>query len=410
MQKLINFIKIIIRGGLIVLNDGFICLPVKKGTVIFESFNGKDISDNPAAIYRALASRPEVKATQLYFGVKPRVFAKVHQEFPEVQLLKRFSLKWIWVIARAEFWVFNSRMPLWWHKNRGTTYIQTWHGTPLKKLGIDIEDVNIPGTTTAKYKQQFAAEAGRWQYLIAPNQYSKEIFARAFAFQGQFLEVGYPRNDYLYHTSSNEVSQIKKRLIGNTTTKVIVYAPTWRDDQAIKTGQYQFELPFNLKAFFETVSSDYHLIIRPHYLVKDLIDITGFEDRVSIEADIDISELYLIADLLITDYSSVMFDFANLKKPMLFYAYDLAHYRDQLRGFYFDYQTEIPGPLVTEQSAFYESLRQFAEQGRFPEYEQKYAAFYDKFCSFENGEASEKLADLILGRNQNESVINRITR
>lgn len=145
-------------------------------------------------------------------------------------------------------------------------------------------------------------------------------------------------------------------------------------------------------------------------MVKDLIDITGFEDRVSIEADIDISELYLIADLLITDYSSVMFDFANLKKPMLFYAYDLAHYRDQLRGFYFDYQTEIPGPLVTEQSAFYESLRQFAEQGRFPEYEQKYAAFYDKFCSFENGEASEKLADLILGRNQNESVINRITR
>lgn len=395
-NQLIKGLKIVIRYGLIVINDGFICLPVKRHQMMFESFNGNDVNDNPAAVYRQLIqTHPEYQVTS-YFGVKPHLYRKLKHRYPEINLVKRFSLKWVWLMARSEYWVFNSRLPNWWHKNRGTTYLQTWHGTPLKHLGVDIEQVAIPGIDTENYYRQFTQEAARWDYLIAPNAYSKKAFESAFKFKNQFLEIGYPRNDVLYaNDHESQIRALKQQLVGNPDATVITYAPTWRDDDAIKMGQYHFDLPFQLQHFFEHVSADTMLVIRPHYLVKDFIDIEGFEDRVKILADEDIAQLYLITDLLMTDYSSVMFDFANLKRPMLFYAYDLSHYRDQLRGFYFDYEAEIPGPLVTSEVQLLKQLDIFYDQGRFTDYQAKLEAFNTKYCGWEDGTASAKTVDVI---------------
>ncbi|MGN1291356.1 MAG: CDP-glycerol glycerophosphotransferase family protein, partial [Levilactobacillus brevis] len=137
LQRIIRSLKLVARYGLIVMNDGLICLPIKQRQVVFESFNGKDVNDNPAAIYRELvATAPEYRTTA-YFSVKPREFAALHKKYPQIQLVKRFTPRWVWLMARAEFWVLNSRLPNWWHQNRRTTVIQTWHGTPLKKLGAD---------------------------------------------------------------------------------------------------------------------------------------------------------------------------------------------------------------------------------------------------------------------------------
>lgn len=396
LQRLIRSLKLVARYGLIVMNDGLICLPIKQRQVVFESFNGKDVNDNPAAIYRELvATAPEYRTTA-YFSVKPREFAALHKKYPQIQLVKRFTPRWVWLMARAEFWVLNSRLPNWWHQNRRTTVIQTWHGTPLKKLGADIEHVAIPGTTTAAYHQEFKTAASRWQYLIAPNQYSQTIFKSAFGFHHQFLSVGYPRNDRLYTTLPAEITDLKQQLLGSTKGPVVTYAPTWRDDMAVRPGVYQFDLPFDLAEFFQHVPANTQLIIRPHYLVKDAIDIHGFEERVHVLAETDITDLYLISDLLITDYSSVMFDFANLQRPQLFFAYDLAHYRDQLRGFYFDYEQEIPGPLVTTASAFYAQLDRWHQDGAFHDYQARQAAFYEKFCSWENGTASRQVVQVML--------------
>ena len=147
-KQLVHFFKIIARLGLIVMNDGFLCMPIKKGTIIFESFNGKDVNDNPYAIYQQLiSSNPELR-DKLYFSVKPSEYKRLHRNYPEIRLLKRFTPAWVPVIARSQFWIMNSRMPSWWRKNKATTYIQTWHGTPLKRLGADIENVEIPGKTT----------------------------------------------------------------------------------------------------------------------------------------------------------------------------------------------------------------------------------------------------------------------
>lgn len=391
-------IKLIARYVLIVINGGFLCMRVKSRLIIFESFNGRDISDNPLAIYKQLIQVDPTIQGSCYFSVKPSEYSRLSQQFPNIQLIKRFTPGWVKYMARADFWIMNSRMPKWWQKNRQTTYIQTWHGTPLKKLGVDIQHVEIPGSTTAKYHEGFVAEAARWDYLIAPNQYSETIFKSAFKFNNHFLEIGYPRNDTLYNDNNHHyIAQVKQALFGYQPKTVMMYAPTWRDDDFQQQGQYKFTLPFNLAEFFQTVSKGTVLIIRPHYLVKDKIDITGFEDRVKIFADEDINELYLITDLLITDYSSVMFDYANLKRPMLFFPYDLAHYRDELRGFYFDYRQEnLPGPVVTTSSEFMSALKNYRQANGFPDYQSNLHDFNQKFCAWENGQAAQKICQLIL--------------
>ena len=396
-RSLIHFVKLIARMILIVMNDGFICMRVKSRTVIFESFNGKDVSDNPLAIYKQLIKDDPSAAKRSYFSVKPSEYKKLSKMYPDIQLIKRFTPGWVKYIARADFWVMNSRMPKWWKKNSRTTFIQTWHGTPLKKLGVDIENVEIPGSTTQEYHQEFIEEARRWDYLIAPNRYSHDIFKSAFKYSGHFLDIGYPRNDVLYNGDNPQsIAKIKQSLFGFQPKHVIMYAPTWRDDDFSEKGKYKFTLPFELAEFFKHVSADTFLIIRPHYLVKDSIDISGFEDHVKILADTDINQLYLITDLLITDYSSVMFDFANLKRPMLFYPYDLAHYRDQLRGFYFDYdQDNLPGPMAQNRADFYQDLSEYSAHGNFSKYAANLVAFNEKFCAWENGEASEKVSRLM---------------
>src|SRR5690606_38460746 len=113
---------------------------------------------------------------------------------------------------RAKYWVNNVRLPGWMPKPAGTVYVQTWHGTPLKKLGIDIEEVHMPGTETSNYKANFLNESAKWNYLVSPNAYSTEIFTRAFGYKGQVIESGYPRNDLLAAPSETLASTIKKQL------------------------------------------------------------------------------------------------------------------------------------------------------------------------------------------------------
>lgn len=367
--------------------------PIKKKTVIFESFNGKKPSDSPYAIYQALKS--ENPNWRCFWGIKKSYLVEAKREFPELQFVTRFSLQWLTTVTRANYWVFNARMPIWLKKNKGTVYIQTWHGTPLKKLGIDISNVAIPGAKTEAYKREFSEEANRWDYLIAPNQFSKEIFQRAFHYHHTFLELGYPRNDVLVTQKNNKdfIEQLKQKIVGKTSGRVILYAPTWRDDYFISKGNYKFYMPFDLEKVTQDLGEDI-LIIRPHYLVGDSISIAGFEKNVRVCMDEDINDLYLISDLLITDYSSVMFDFANLKRPMLFYAYDYEHYKEDLRGFYFDYN-DVPGPIVKDETRLYQELDLFLKNGNFTGYQEKYEIFYQRFCQWETGRSAEKIVELM---------------
>lgn len=368
--------------------------PVRQHVVLFEAFNGKIPSDNPLYVYQALRTvHPEWK---LVWGVKRDLVEGAKQKYPEMIIVPRFSIKWLKVAPVAEFWILNARMPYWLKKNRRTTYVQTWHGTPLKRLGIDIHNVSMPGTNTNDYRHNFATESKRWDYLIAPNEFSKKIFSRAFVFNNQFLDYGYPRNDRLVHQANDYkvIAKIKEKIVGNKKGRTILYAPTWRDDFFVRQGTYKMTLPFSLANFVNLLGEDDVLIIRPHYLVAASINIKGFEKKVRICVDEDINDLYLISDLLITDYSSVMFDYAILNRPMLFYPYDLAHYQDEIRGFYFDYN-KVPGPVVTDEASFYEQIKVFLSKGLFSGYLERLGDFRKKFTTWERGTSSERVVKLI---------------
>lgn len=367
---------------------------VKKKSVLFESFNGKLPSDNPYYIYLEL--KKQQPDWDLVWGVKPSLYDKAKKEFPDFKFIKRFSLKWLFFTPRSQFWVFNARMPHWLKKNKGTTYIQTWHGTPLKKLGLDIETVSMPGTDNSVYKREFIFESSRWDYLIAPNEYSKKIFKRAFGFKNKFLDTGYPRNDILVQKKNddNYKRQLKKRILGKEDGRVILYAPTWRDDYFVSKGNYKFYMPFDLEQIVSILNPSDVFIIRPHYLVGDTIDVTGFERNVKVCLEEDINELYLISDMMITDYSSVMFDYAILERPMMFYPYDIEHYQEELRGFYFDYN-EVPGPIVYTSNDLYVAITEFFIKKKFNIYTNSLKKFACQFSYLEKGTSSKEIAKII---------------
>lgn len=365
-------------------------LPVKKGTIIFESFHGKQFSCNPRAIYEYMSEYyPDYN---LVWSVN-KAYKKQFED-RGIHFIDRLSIKWLFEMARAEYWVINSRLPLWIPKPAHTTYIQTWHGTPLKRLALDMDEVLMPGTNTESYKKNFVKEASNWDYLISPNQYSSEIFIRAFRFNKKLLETGYPRNDILYQENNlSYIKDIKNKLNIPLSKKVILYAPTWRDNKFYRKGRYKFDLDLDLDMLKEALSDDYVIVLRMHYLVAENFDLEKYKGFV-MDCSLyeDIRDLYLISDLLITDYSSVFFDYANLKRPMLFFVPDLEDYRDNLRGFYFNFEKEAPGPLLKITQEVIDQIKSLSEN---PKNNNVLESFYEKFCYLENGDSTKKVVEKI---------------
>ena len=368
-------------------------LPARKYSIVFESFLGKQFSDNPRAIYEYMKEHyPEYK---LYWSVDPRFIDNFKDK--GVNIVPRLSIKWLLIMASAKYWVSNSRMPLWIPKPKHTVYLQTWHGTPLKKLAADMDDVFMPGTNIENYKRNFLKESANWDYLISPNPYSTKIFRRAFAFKKEMIESGYPRNDFLYNANNEkEILALKKKYQIPTDKKVILYAPTWRDDQYFEKGKYKFDLKLDLKHMQEQLGDQYIVLLRLHYLIANHIDVSEYKGfAFDFSHHEDIRELYMVSDLLITDYSSVFFDYANLKRPMIFFVYDIEDYRDRLRGFYFDFEEKAPGPLVKTTEEVIEEINKLEKNKRLP---RNFDEFYETFCSWEDGNATKRVVETVWGK------------
>ncbi|QST03108.1 CDP-glycerol glycerophosphotransferase family protein (plasmid) [Pontibacillus sp. ALD_SL1] len=380
-----NMVQTVFKKGFSMLQR----LPKQK-LVMFESFNGRQYSDSPRAIYEYM--KKNHSNYKLVWSADRR-FQEVFKE-KGVPYAKRFSLKWLFLMPRAKYWVTNSRFPLWFPKDERTVYLQTWHGTPLKKLGIDIDEVHMPGTTTEKYKQNFLKESSKWDYLISPNPYSSSIFKRAFGFNGAMLETGYPRNDDLIHRNTErDILEIKEKLGIDPNKRVLLYAPTWRDNEYFSQGRYKFSSTLNLQKMKEACGENTVLLLRAHYLVADSIDLRGLEGFVKdLSSYEDIKDLYLVADVLLTDYSSVFFDYALLNRPILFFVPDLDHYRDTLRGFYFPFEEEAPGPLFKHTEDVLKALDHL-DQYEVPQ------TFRDTFSVWEDGTATERVVEAMLAKN-----------
>ena len=169
-------------------------------------------------------------------------------------------------------------------------------------------------------------------------------------------------------------------------------------DEFVKKGKYLFNLQIDLDNLQAQLGDDYVVLLRMHYLISNALDLRGYEDfAIDVSNYSDISELYLISDCLITDYSSVMFDYGVLKRPQFFFAYDLDKYGQDLRGFYLDYHNDLPGPIHQDPYQLTEDLKNLDQVSI--DYNDKINQFYDDFCSLENGQASKAISDLITKNN-----------
>lgn len=365
---------------------------VNKKIILFESNVGRNYSGNPRFIYEELVAKGLDRVYQCYY-----ILEDVSVTLPgNATKVKRKSLFYFYLFSRAGIWVSDTRMPTYLRKRKDTVYIQTWHGTPLKKLALDMETVTMEGEKSiADYKKKFAENTRTWDYLLSQNSYSTAIFKRAFAFDKEILEIGYPRNDLLFHKNNTQaIRRIKNELGLPLDKKVLLYAPTWRDNEHYGHQTYRFGSPIDYSYLQERLSSDYILLVKAHYLVGEKIDASRYQGFLyQFDASYDIAELYLAADLLITDYSSVMFDYSILRRPMIFYTYDLEQYKDTLRGFYFDFLKEAPGPFAVTTEQLVTDILNFD----FNQYKDKYDAFVKKYNHADCGKASEKIVELILG-------------
>lgn len=369
-----------------IYNYLFLKLKPRDNIVLFESFQGKSYSDNPKYIYEYM------KKMNMNYKYIWSVNEKLDIPYNPKQV-RRLSLRYFYYLARAKSWVLNSRLPNYIQKSPKHMYLQTWHGTPLKRLAGDMDDVHMPGTNAERYKRNFHNETQKWDYLISPNGYSSDIFSRAFWFEKEMMEVGYPRNDILYERNQMEyIKLMKQKMQLPQDKKIILYAPTWRDDEFYKKGRYKFDLQLNLQKVRDCLGEDYIIVLRMHYFIATQIDILDYKDFVfDFSFYDDIGELYLVSDILITDYSSVFFDYANLQRPILFYTYDIDKYKNALRGFYIDMECELPGPLLMNTEQVIQAVEQIDTIN--DTYATKYEEFYDRFCGWEDGKAAKRVVN-----------------
>ena len=361
-----------------------------KERVVFESGLGVQYADAPRYIFEELLSRRPDKE---YIWVSNK---KLYNMPKNVKVVERLSWRYYYYLATSKYWVNNQNFPYYITKRKSTTFLQTWHGTPLKKMLYDIE--NIQGRDDG-YIRRVEQAKNQWSYLLSQSPYATEKFRSAFRYKGPILELGYSRNDILVNNAHNldYINKIKNKLKIPKDKKIILYAPTFRDNAKKVGNKFTMDLKINFDTFINKIPEDHILLLRLHVLVKqNQKSIEKYNHRIFDVSDYpDIQELFLISNILITDYSSVFFDYANLRRPILFYAYDLEEYRNNLRGFYMDYDNDLPGPIIKTEKQLYHAINNIERYDL--AYKNKYITFIKKYLPKDDGMATKRIVDHVFG-------------
>lgn len=356
--------------------------PDLRDAVLFESYNGRVLSDSPLALCYELLRRDF--GLDLYWTV-----TDLNTPVPDgTRKLLIHSQEWMDALHNSRYLVNNNNFPSFFRKRAGQTYIQTWHGTPLKQIGDD-----VPATSLSLlYRHLMARESMYWDYLLAQNEFAARTLPKAFDFPGQVLNIGYPRNDALVSIDADQRRSTARSMFGFRADQyVVLYAPTWRDNVSGPRG-YALVNYLNFDAVRSVLGEDTGFLMRGHpntsrhaaSAQSGAINVTHYPD---------INDLLLASDVLVTDYSSVMFDYAVTGKPILFLTPDLAEYRDSIRGFYLDLAEIAPGPICMSNSELAAALSNLA--GTSERYAARYRAFVDRFTPHDDGEAAARVVDNI---------------
>ncbi|MFA7322723.1 MAG: bifunctional glycosyltransferase family 2 protein/CDP-glycerol:glycerophosphate glycerophosphotransferase [Candidatus Nanopelagicales bacterium] len=381
-------------------------LPLKDDVVVFSEYWGTGYGCNPRAIFEALPTyAPHLKAVWVMEK------DKVGKLPPGVAHVAPNTLKQWAVLARAKYFVNNVNFPGAFVKRPGQVVIQTMHGTPLKYCGLDVMNHSVASTAIdpnrkaprrgdhvveldpSRSRQEFAdllRRSDNWDYALSSNAYSTEMWSHAYPCSYSWLEFGYPRNDVLVNATASDIAASRERVGVRPDQTAVLYAPTYRDVEGDTSLRIDFE------ELISRVPEDFVFIVRAHHTttlgsrIKGLVASGRVIDGSAFASIID---CYLAADLLITDYSSVMFDYAVLNRPIIIYADDWEAYQEA-RGTYFDLLAGPPGAVASNQAQLNAIMSNAEYQSA--ENRQRLAEFRRRFCSYDQGTAAKRVIEQVM--------------
>ncbi len=319
---------------------------VVSNSFLFECFRGKMVNDSPLAIYEALLKQDNNNTYTWVLSSSSHPLYSTLQEHSQTNVVLYGSTNYYLAYATHQYWIVNCRIPFCIIKKVGQVFTQCWHGTPLKRIGLDIKGDNNALASQKGTRYLYQIESKMIDYFISPSQYASSCFISSFALRpSQVLELGYPRNDQLvkYRDNFHYINAIKKKLNIAIGIKVILYAPTFRDNIFCnKSNSHILTNPLDSKVFLDCFDERIIFLYRGHYFTSrdkedsQFIDVSDYDN---------VNDLLLISDLLITDYSSLFFDYSILNKPSLFFMYDRDTYENETRGFYLNINQQLPGAI-----------------------------------------------------------------
>lgn len=384
---------------------------VDECLVFFESFGGRSFSCSPRAIYLAILGQERFRGYRFVWSFKgAERTAREGEGNPALAdarttVVQRGSEAYFRALASAKVLVLNTRLPEYVTPKPEQVFVQCWHGTPLKRLGYDVEIETANAlNTTSELAERFGMDARKWTYLLSPSPYTSEHLADAFGLPPErraatIIEEGYPRNDELARAAA-DASGARRRelraLLGIPEgRRALLYAPTWRDDSYRAGVGYTFDYLIDFDELRRALGEGWVVLFRPHYYIANHFDFSAYEGFViDVSAWDNVNELYIAADALVTDYSSVMFDYAILRRPIALFVPDYERYANDIRGFYFDL-SEVPGPRCETTGELVCALRDL--DGYWGRYGAAYDAYVARFCPKDDGHAAERVIDRVWG-------------
>ena len=370
---------------------------VDDKTIFFEVYDGRNYTCSPKAIYEKMLTMKKFKDFKFIWAFNDPSKHDVMKD-KRLVIVKTNTKDYYKYISSSKYWIVNSIMDECITKKKGQVYVQCWHGTPLKRLRYDIEVNGAVLNTIEEIRKRNDRDAVKFDYFISPSKYCTEKFTSAFNLvalgkKDIIIEEGYPRNDSLFNRNKKEVDKIKDKLGIPKDKKVICYLPTFRDNQHTSGVGYTYNLAINFDSLKKRFGKDYVILFKPHYFIANKIDLSKYKNFVYNVANYDeINDIYLASDLLITDYSSVFFDYANLNRPVMFYMYDFDDYKNNLRDFYISLD-ELPGPIAKTQKELEDYIVNIDKS--ISKYKKTYDKFNDKYNYLDDGNASERVIRVI---------------
>ncbi|WP_170207867.1 CDP-glycerol glycerophosphotransferase family protein [Rarobacter incanus] len=394
------------RESALKLRDDVVPVEIDKDLVFFASFSGRSVGGSPLAVFLELANDGSRADLRFVWAVRDRAEALRQHPYldsPRVSLVQYGSRRCAAAMRRAGVWVSSTTLPEHIRLRPGQQYIQTWHGTPFKRLGRDIAGTSA-GANGHDFARRYARDAARMSILVSGSQFTDRVFTTAFSLDTMGNErilahTGNPRNDPLVRVADATPAQARAardaaraKLGLPRDGALVLYAPTWRDDMPATSRGYRFTVPLDVKALRAAWGNDVSFIFRAHYLMAAAWDLDGLEGIVyDRSAADDVNDVMVAADALITDYSSIFFDYALLQRPMYFFAPDLQHYAQVSRGLYFPPE-QLPGPVATTMDEL-ASCTAPDQAGRTDT-----SAFTREFATYERGTASRQIIERVWPR------------